>query len=151
MKKLKTYTTPLDLFVIGANITKTKEDEEACILITDDYCSGGIKGNKNTDFWIETEGYMVLLTQEQFDKALKECEDADFSEETGVVEFKAFTGDIYVRLLENGVDCLKEDPDMDEYLVYEYREDLPNEWRDVELLFSGNYTFSCKKELKDYL
>lgn len=151
MKLLKNYTTPVDLYVIGANITEKKEDEEVCLFITDDYCSGVVKGNKNTNFWIETDGSMLILTADQFDKAIQN-ENIEDSEEMGVIVFKDFTGDVYVRLTDDeGNDCLKENPDLTEHLVYQYKDELENEWRDVELLFSGNYLSSEKKEIKNFI
>ncbi len=149
---LKTYSAPTNLFVLGANITKKKEDEELCVFITDDYCSGLVAVNNDNAIHIETEGSLLVVTKEQLDKAISEFEDIESSEEMGVVELSNFIGDIYVQLLdEDGKDCLKENPDLSEHLVYEYREDLENEWRDVQLSFIGSCDSYTQKELKDLL
>lgn len=152
MRKLKTYTTPTTLYVIGT-IMFEKEDEELCVRITDDYSGGVVRGNKSTDALIETDGAMTVCTFEQLEHGLNSIDAFDLVEDCGIIEFVNFTGDVYVSLSdEDGKDWLKEDADLEDYLMYEYSDDYPEEglYLDVVLLFSGEYGRSIRKNVKDF-
>lgn len=146
---LKTYTTPTTLYVSGANITKVKEDEETCFHITDDYCSSGVMTN-DTEWWIETDGSVVVMNYEQLVKAVNETEYLEDSENLGVVEVHDFVGTISVDLLDDdGNGTLTNDVNLEEDLEYQCRNGF-NRWREPMIYLEGTFTKYERKELGDY-
>ena len=157
MVKIKTYTTPTNLLIVGTSAFK-KEHEDVCIHMTDDYCSGSVQGNKNTDEWIETDGSMTIIKFDNLETALNDPEYPDSLydlENIECVQISDFVGDVYVRLVDDDKkDHLKADFDIKEYTTHQENEDEADEddreWLETILLFSGDYSRSIKSDLSEY-
>lgn len=133
MKLFKSFTEPTDLIIIGTAI-----DGFPSFSLTDDYQSLWLR-HKNTEGYgtcIETDGYVTLMTLDEFkrhdfdDEDIKENDTDDY-----FVWVKNFTGNVNVSITEEGTynDITPEDLDLDDYVMYQVPED--KELEDVAIVF----------------
>lgn len=138
---IKNIEEPTDIYIIGDDFT----DKPETFAITDDYCSLTIRGDDGKEAYIETTGFVFILTKEEI-LNWKDYLDVELDpgyEDFTIMLLKDYVGEMQLvaedddgkdRLKENILELIK---DRSRSYISDHTDDECNEWAQPVLNLSS--------------